>query len=218
MKYDTHDFRAHYRANIPSFYSAWLHAAFVFAWGALAIAFFWGSANNIQPWEWLAIPGALVLQNWGEYMVHKHLGHHKRTLGRLFYKRHTGDHHSFFVEGQMVYESAQDWRVILFPPWLVVVFTLGLLPAWWLLSLVNANVAGLFGGAMLLGYLSYEMLHSFEHLPPEHWISGLPWIKQMRRLHELHHRRELMHTRNFNIVFPLWDWLLGTLHWEPPRR
>jgi hypothetical protein len=37
----------------------------------------------------------------------------------------------------------------------------------------------------------------------------------MRRLHELHHRRELMQERNFNIVFPLTDYLFGTLYWEP---
>nr|WP_232354791.1 hypothetical protein [Pseudomonas aeruginosa] len=28
----------------------------------------------------------------------------------MFYKRHTGDHHSFFVAGQMRYEQARDWR------------------------------------------------------------------------------------------------------------
>jgi hypothetical protein len=37
----------------------------------------------------------------------------------------------------------------------------------------------------------------------------------MRRLHELHHRRERMQERNFNIVFPLMDYLFGTLYWEP---
>ena len=39
----------------------------------------------------------------------------------------------------------------------------------------------------------------------------------MRRLHELHHARELMHNFNFNIVFPLWDWLYGTLYTDNPN-
>ncbi len=47
-------------------------------------------------------------------------------------------------------------------------------------------------------------------------MARLPWVRHMRRLHELHHRPELMRTRNFNIVFPLTDWLMGTLYWEPP--
>ncbi len=36
----------------------------------------------------------------------------------------------------------------------------------------------------------------------------------MRRLHELHHARDLMHRFNFNVVFPLWDWIYGTMYWE----
>ncbi|HAA38491.1 MAG TPA: fatty acid hydroxylase, partial [Pseudomonas sp.] len=40
-------------------------------------------------------------------------------------------------------------------------------------------------------------------------------IRQMHRLHALHHRRELMQGRNFNIVLPLMDYLFGTLYWEP---
>ncbi len=160
------------------------------------------------------MPAALVFFNWGEYRIHKSLGYHKHPLGRMFYKRHTGDHHSFFVAGQMRYEQARDWRVILFPAWLVVVFSLGALLAWSLLGLLNDNLAALFAATLLLGYLSYEIFHACEHLPPEHPLSRLPWIRHMRRLHELHHRRELMQTHNFNLVFPLMDWCYGTLHWE----
>ena len=67
---------------------------------------------------------------------------------------------------------------------------------------------------MVLGYLTYEVFHACEHLPPGNPLTRLPWIRQMRRLHELHHRRELMQERNFNIVFPLMDYLFGTLYWE----
>lgn len=115
----------------------------------------------------------------------------------------------------MPYETARDWRVILFPAWLIVLFSLPTFAAWWLLSQLDGNLAALFAGSMLLGYMSYEVVHACEHLPAEHPVSRLPWIRQMRRLHALHHRRELMHSRNFGIVHPLMDWLYGTLHWEP---
>lgn len=118
----------------------------------------------------------------------------------------------------MTYDSARDWRVILFPAWLIVLHTAVItLPLWWLLEQFDANVAGLFGGCLILGYLAYEVFHACEHLPPENPLTRLPWICQMRRLHELHHRRELMQTRNFNIVFPLMDYLFGTLYWEPEQ-
>ncbi|WP_271407845.1 sterol desaturase/SRPBCC family protein [Pseudomonas sp. Q1-7] len=215
MKHDTQAFRDHYRADIHPLYNVWLHGGFVLAYGAACLAFFIGSLEQVRPWEWLVVPAALVFFSWGEYSIHKNLGHHKTRLGAMFYKRHTGDHHSFFVAGRMTWESARDWRVILFPAWLIVLYSIGLFAAWWLLSLANGNVAALFSATLLAGYLSYEVFHACEHLPADHPISRLPWIRQMRRLHELHHRRDLMQTHNFNLVFPLMDWLKGSLHWEP---
>src|SRR5690606_2844322 len=164
---------------------------------------------------WLPGNGCWCRPRWCSSAVHKRLGHNKTRFGKLFYKRHTGDHHSFFVETLMPYETPRDWRVILFPAWLIVLFSLPTFAAWWLLSQLDGNLAGLFAGSMLLGYMTYEVVHACEHLPAGHPVSRLPWIRQMRRLHALHHRRELMHSRNFGIVHPLMDWLYGTLHWEP---
>lgn len=215
-RFDVEPFRARYRAAISRHYSVWLHAGFVLAWGVAVLAFFWGPVADVKPLEWLAVPAALLFCNWGEYMIHRRLGHRKTAVGALFYKRHTGDHHSFFAEGRMHWESGRDFRVILFPPWLIVVFTVALaLPAWWLLKGWSANVAGLAAGTIIAGYLLYEVMHASEHLPDGHPLAGLPGIRQMRRLHQLHHRRSLMAERNLNIVFPLMDWLFGTLHWEP---
>jgi sterol desaturase/sphingolipid hydroxylase (fatty acid hydroxylase superfamily) len=102
-----------------------------------------------------------------------------------------------------------------------VLFCAALLPLYWAIALVDANVAALFCATLLGGYLSYEIFHACEHLPPQHRLAKLPWIRHMRRLHQLHHRRDLMQTRNFNLVFPLTDWVCGTLYWEaedPPPR
>ncbi|MCK8663317.1 SRPBCC family protein [Pseudomonas azerbaijanoccidens] len=218
MRQTTEAFRSRYRANIHPLYNPWLHGAFVLLFGLLAIAAFWSTVQQIQPLEWLAVPLTLLLFNLGVYGVHRHLGHHKRAFARMFYARHAGDHHSFFAPGYMTYDSARDWRVILFPAWLIVLHTLVItLPLWWLLKQFDANVAGLVAGCLVLGYLTYEVFHACEHLPPHNRLTRLPWIRQMRRLHELHHRREMMQERNFNIVFPLMDYLFGTLYWEPEQ-
>ncbi|MBK5511907.1 SRPBCC family protein [Pseudomonas sp. TH15] len=216
MRQTTQAFRSRYRADIHRLYNPWLHGAFVLLFGILAIGGFWRTVQQVQPLEWLAVPLTLLFFNFGVYVVHRHLGHHKKSFARMFYARHAGDHHSFFAPGHMTYDSARDWRVILFPAWLIVVHTVVItLPVWWLISRFNTNVAGLFGGCMVLGYLTYEVFHACEHLPPRNPVTRLPWIRQMRHLHELHHRRELMQERNFNIVFPLMDHLFGTLYWEP---
>lgn len=215
--FDVQPFRARYRAGISPWYNAWWHGGFVLAYGMACLIFFASRLHDVQALEWLTVPLALVFFNWGEYTVHKNLGHEKRKLGALFYKRHTGDHHSFFVEEKMRYETAQDWRVIFFPAWLIVLFSIAMLASWWLLSFINNNIAALFSFTLLAGYLTYEIFHACEHLPDEHPLARLPWLRHMRQLHALHHRRDLMQTKNFNLVFPLTDWLKGTLHWEKPK-
>lgn len=215
VRQTTQAFRTRYRADVHRFYNPWLHAGFVLVFGITAISLFWSTVHQVQPLEWLAVPLTLLFFNFAVYGVHRHLGHHKKAFARLFYARHAGDHHSFFAPGHMTYDTARDWRVILFPAWLIVLHSLVVtLPSWWLLKQLNGNVAGLFAGCMILGYLTYEVFHACEHLPPGNPVTRLPWIRQMRRLHELHHRRELMQARNFNIVFPLMDYLFGTLYWE----
>ena len=212
MRQTTEAFRARYRCDIHPRYNPWLHGTFVLMFGLVAIGVFWSTVHQVHPLEWLAVPVSLWLFSFIVYMVHRHLGHHKKNFARMFYARHAGDHHSFFAPGNMTYDSARDWRVILFPAWLIVLHTLLIaLPLWWLLKPLDVNVAGLVGGCLVLGYLTYEVFHACEHLPPHNRITRLPWIRQMRRLHELHHRREMMQQRNFNIVFPLMDYLFALL-------
>lgn len=220
MRQTTDSFRSRYRAAIHPRYNPWLHGSFVLLFGLLAVAAFWSTVHEVLALQWLAVPVTLLLFNLGVYVVHRHLGHHKKSFARMFYARHAGDHHSFFAPGSMSWEEPRDWRVILFPAWLIVVHTLLVtLPIWWLLQRFDANVAGLVAGFLVLGYLAYEVFHACEHLSHTHPLARWPWIRQMRRLHELHHRRELMQERNFNIVFPLMDYLFGTLYWEPePTR
>lgn len=218
MEHDVEAFRTRYRSAIHPAYRAWLHGGFVLSYGLLVMGLFLGSLQQPSAWHWLSVPLTLLFMNWGEYQIHKHLGHIKRRAGRLFYKRHTGDHHSFFSERQMAYETSRDWRVIFFPAWLVIVQSLSALLLWLLLRPLDGNLAALVAASWIAGYLLYEILHACEHLPEDHPVSGLPWIAQMRQLHALHHRREHMHDCNFNIVFPMTDWLYGTLYWEPATR
>ncbi|WP_374354759.1 SRPBCC family protein, partial [Chitinimonas sp.] len=210
-------FRERYRANVSPRYQPWLHGGFVLSYGLACIALLWRHIDlaSLHAVELLALPAALVLANLGEYLVHQRLGHHKTRLGKLFYQRHTGDHHSFFSETAMVPQSPLDWRVILFPPWLIVLVSLIIvLPAWLALRQFNANIAALFAGMLMASYLLYEFVHACEHLPEGHLFTRLPGIPQMRCLHALHHRHGLMRDHNLNIVFPLMDWFFGTLYRE----
>jgi Fatty acid hydroxylase superfamily len=215
--HDTEGFRVRYRAGISRWYNAWLHGGFVFAYGVVLLVVLIAAINDVGAADWLMIPLGLIVFNFGEYSVHRHFGHHKYRIGALFYARHTGDHHSFFVETRMTWEQSRDWRVIFFPAWLIVLYSLGIvLPANLVVGhLLGANAGALFAATLLAGYLTYEIFHALEHLPREHWLARLPWIRHMAQLHRLHHRRDLMQRCNFNLVFPLMDWMHGTLYWEP---
>src|SRR3954454_22584416 len=103
VAYDTDKFRSAYRAGVHSRYSAILHAAFVFGFGCLSIAFFARRLADVKALEWLVVPATFVFFSWGEYTVHRSFGHKKRRLAELFHRRHTGDHHQFFVSGRMAY-------------------------------------------------------------------------------------------------------------------
>ena len=153
MSFDVHTFRERYRAAISPGYNPWLHAGFVALFGLGVAAALLATAQDIGPWEWLALPLTLLFLNWGEHRIHQGLGHHKRRLGAMFYKRHTGDHHSFFEERHMPFEQARDWRVILFPAWLVVVQSAGAVALWAVIRPFNPELAAVVGAGWVLGYL-----------------------------------------------------------------
>src|SRR5690606_3545331 len=93
----TIEFRARYRADMNPRYSGWLHGAFVFGVGGVLLLYCFAQITQLQ---WIHLPLALLalfIANVGEYMAHRQLGHVKRPIGKLFYKRHTGDHHNFFT-------------------------------------------------------------------------------------------------------------------------
>lgn len=78
VRQTTEAFRSRYRAAIHPRYNPWLHGTFVLLFGALAIGAFWSSVQQVSLLEWLTVPLTLLLFNFGVYMVHRHLGHHKR--------------------------------------------------------------------------------------------------------------------------------------------
>jgi hypothetical protein len=164
--------------------------------------------------ELLIIPIAIIYVNFAEYIGHKGPMHHrKKNLDKVFI-RHTLQHHAFFVENKMYCDSIQDFKVILFPPVLLIFFFVAFaLPAGLLFYFLwSANAALIFVATIFGYYLNYEWLHLTYHLPPEHFISRLPIIKTLKRNHTIHHETQLMMKYNFNITYPIFDLIFGTLY------
>ena len=84
-------------------------------------------------------------------------------------------------------------------------------PMWGLLHwLASANVAWLAVATCMAYYLNYEWLHFAYHCPDDSAIARLPGVRTLRRGHRRHHARGCMARCNFNITYPVGDWLFGT--------
>ena len=202
------------RKQVPAGYRAPLHLCFTFGIGSLAcIACLW-QTRDVQPLEWLTVPLTALYVNLAEYWGHRGPMHHRRRGLGLVYERHTKQHHRFFTSSTMPVDSLRDLRAVLFPPVLMTFFIVVFaLPAAALLArFTTANVAWLYAATSLAYFLNYEFLHLAYHLPPRYAVARWPLVGRLKRLHETHHDPRLMTRCNFNISYPLCDWLFGTLY------
>jgi hypothetical protein len=207
------DFRESYRRReIGARYSGWLHLAFTSSVGLATVALCLARLESVRPLEWLTVPAVFLYANLVEYFGHRGPMHHPRRGLRLLYERHARQHHRFFTHRSMAFEGSRDFKAVLFPPVMILFFIGGFgVPMWGLLYLLaSANVAWLALGTGVAYYLNYEWLHFAYHCDPRSRVGRLPGLAVLRRLHLQHHDPGLMARYNFNITYPVGDWLFRT--------
>jgi hypothetical protein len=214
---DTAAFRESYRKEeIGKNYSGIAHFWFTTLWcvGLIAVCAFF----IYQPdWkELLIIPIGFLYINFAEYFGHKGPMHHRRKKLDKVFIRHTLQHHRFFTKDHMSFDSLQDAKAVLFPPVLLLFFFFAFTVPVALLFYFfwSLNAALLFIVTVFIYYLNYEWLHFAYHLPESHFVSRLPLIRTLRKLHHTHHDIHLMTKYNFNITYPVFDYIFGTLYRE----
>lgn len=208
-------FREQYRQeHVPPGYRGWRHLLFTFGIGGAAMVAAILQVEQVRPLEWLAIPLTFFYTNFAEYWGHRGPMHHLKRGLRLVYERHTKQHHRFFTDQHMELDGLRDLRAVLFPPVLMIFFfaafalPVGLVLAW----LASPNVAWLYIATSLGYFLNYEFLHMAYHLPASHPVGRWPLIGRLKRLHQTHHDPRVMASCNFNITYPIFDAVFGTLH------
>ena len=75
------------------------------------------------------------------------------------------------------------------------------------IALVSWQGATVFVAAMTFHHWAWNKIHLEMHKPEQRVFSTWPVYKFLARYHCLHHRYQ---DRNFNVVFPLADYVLGT--------
>ncbi len=198
-------------------YSGWLHFFSTSAGSLLVIGFAISRLHHVRPLEWLTVPLAFFVANLAEYFGHKGAMHHRRRGLGLLFERHARQHHRYYTRRAMAAQSSRDFKMVLFPAPVLLFFLLGVgaplaLLCFWL---VSANAGWLFLAVAVGYFLTYEWLHLAYHLGD---IGGLGWvgrlglIRRLRRHHARHHDPRLMQHWNFNITFPIGDWIFGTAY------
>jgi hypothetical protein len=206
-------FRQAYRAEqIGPRYSGVLHLLFT-SLGSLAVIVAAAAAiDSPTLLELATVPATFLFANFVEYRGHKGPMHRRWRPLAILFERHTQQHHRFYTHEAMSYEGTRDFKMVLFPP-IMLVFFLGAVavPVAALLFLIASRNVGLLYVATAMGYfLTYEWLHFCHHLPPEGLAGRLPFLRRLRANHQAHHDPALMTTYNFNITFPICDRLFGT--------
>lgn len=205
-------FRENYKSNISPLYNGPLHIGVMYVLGIGGLVFFVSRLHGAT-WEWLLVVPVFVLTNIFEWWIHKNVMHRLVDVYalRAIYQRHTREHHQYFTENEMTVDSNREFRIIFFPLRAIITFTVMTIPFALVVGwLWNANAGWILMITTIANYLIYETFHYCCHVHENRFVRGTPLINTIRRHHTAHHDQHIMMTRNFNLTFPIADWIFGT--------
>lgn len=221
-KDEVQQFREEFRrTGIPKSYSPSIHVIFNFGSTALLFLYLLLHVEQFEAWHIFVLIPAFLLANFGEYLIHRFPLHRPYPIiHKATFSIHQEAHHHFFTNEYIVYDEPKDLLIIFFHPILVVILMLVVVPALYLLLplLFSQDLSYLILAGTCLYFITYEVVHYICHLPEDHVLIKIRLLRFLRMHHLIHHNLKLMTTTNFNIVFPVWDWILGTRMSEDEYR
>jgi len=146
-----------------------------------------------------------------EYLIHRHLMH-RRTIAETFNSRYLFEtfqehavlhHHSCYAVFDREPDMCAATNIKIWPGTTLMVIAapcLTILP-------VDVLTALVFLCGALINSRMWSAIHSEMHRPGNAWFSAVGVYVYLRQWHFLHHRHP---GTNFNTLFLMWDWLLGT--------
>jgi len=201
--------------HIPAAYSPWRHMALTLALAATLATLGIALAVRARASDWLLLPGFWVIANLIEWLVHRN-PMHRPLRPRIMYRNHAQLHHLAFTDGRMVIGPSRELGLIMMPWYTMLGLFVVASPIMVIAGVLRGpGLAGVFLLGAVAYFLFYEVLHALYHLPDEALDrAGIGRVRAFRRLqahHRHHHILGRMAAVNFNVTFPLWDRLFGTL-------
>ncbi len=208
-------FRDDFRTRISPWYNGWLHVLMIYTIGGAMILYAVRQIAAPVWWEWLTIPAAFLIANIFEWWIHRYVMHRPRKdplrFGLGIYKRHTLAHHQFFTRQEVSGDDQRDFRITFFPPYALMAFMMiSAVPAWVLIELGATSAGWLLLATNVAIYLNYELFHYSCHVKNDRIVRHIPFVNTIRRHHIGHHNASIMMEKNFNLTYPIADWLFGT--------
>jgi hypothetical protein len=153
-----------------------------------------------------------------EWILHRFVMHRPVGRFRYAYEAHAQTHHNRFrADGSYhLGDHPHDLATIPMAWWngpvLIAVSSAPFWAAGWLLGLwsLPASVTA----AIACYYVTYEYIHWCMHKPAGRWFERTRLFQFLNGHHLLHHAWQ---GKNYNVVLPLWDWILGTLIRRAPK-
>lgn len=186
----------------------------LFNFGVLFSAVF-VSLSQVKVWSPLFILVSLVFLIVGNlvvFLIHKYPLHKNWGPSNFPFEQHTLSHHKYYVDDYITFEEYKELDAIFFPWFIVLGFLLLVCPLFFGLGyfLFDSNMGFYFVANASAYFILYEVVHFSCHLKESNPVLLFPGLKSMREHHRLHHNPKLMGQYNFCIVYPLWDYLMGT--------
>jgi hypothetical protein len=152
-----------------------------------------------------------VLMSFVEHQVHRRLMHRRNFLSartaafnRMF-EAHARVHHGHYTDifSDEPVAPGEDKEIRL----TVRKAPIKAIPFAALIALVSWQGAAVFVAAMVFHHWAWNKIHLEMHKPEQRAFSTWRVYQFLARRHCLHHRHQ---NKNFNVVFPLADYVLGT--------
>lgn len=167
-------------------------------------------------WSLIGFVAAIPYASFFEWLLHRFVMH--KAVGKFDYafRAHALIHHKHF-KADHTYHLVQEEHKATIPMawWNGPVLVFMCVTPFLITSVILGNWAIAIGAFISFScyYGAYEYIHWCMHLPKKRQLE-MSWIFRRLNGHHLLHHRYMQ--KNFNVVFPLADLLLGTLMLRSP--
>lgn len=162
-------------------------------------------------WTAIGFIAGTVVGSFFEWTLHRYFMHRPTAGWRYPFERHTLIHHHIFRADETYHLVQEEHKATIPMAWWngPAIVAVCLIP-FIVMAMLSWKWGLLVGGAIACtGYFAaYEYMHWCMHLPKHRHVERSGIFFRLNGHHLLHHR--YMH-KNFNVVLPLADLLLGTL-------